>query len=112
MNKKIGYFEFIKSLINNPELLDALPQKVVFFDYENIDIWTHLFTPKRMELLKIIHEKNPRSITELAKLTNRKKENVHRDLELLQDYSIVKLEKHNRTAEPKVMKNAVIINLE
>jgi len=107
-----GYTSFIKNLINNPKLLDALPQKVVFFDYDNIDVWTHLFTPKRMELLKIIHLKNPRSITELANLTNRKKENVHRDLELLQDYSLVKIKKHNHRAEPKVVKNAVIISFE
>ena len=112
MTKKATYASFIKSIINNPELLDALPQKVVFFDYGNIDIWTHLFTPKRMELLKIIHEKNPRSIKELAKLTNRKKENVHRDLELLQEYSLVKIKKHNHCAEPKVLKNAVIISFE
>ena len=111
MKTKKGYFDFIKGLVDNPESLETLPDKVVFFDYTNMEVWTHIFTPKRMGLLRIIHEKNPRSISELAHLTGRKKENVHRDLELLRRYSIVKMEKHNRSAEPKVMKNAVIINL-
>jgi len=109
--KSKTYTEFINEMVDNPELLDKLPDRAVIYDHTNINIWREVSTPKRMELFKIIEEKNPRSISELARLTGRKKENVHRDLKLLQDHGLVKIKKHKHTAEPKIVKRAAIINL-
>ena len=109
--KSKTYFDLVGEIIDNPNLLDNLPDNAVVFDHTNVDIWREVSTPKRMELFKIIEEKNPRSISELARLTGRKKENVHRDLKILEKHDLVKMEKHKHTTEPKIMKRAAIINL-
>ena len=109
--KRKTYFDLLGEIIDNPVLLDNLPDNAIVFDHTNINIWRAVSTPKRMELFKIIEEKNPRSISELARLTGRKKENVHRDLKLLEKHDMIKIENHKHTSKPKIMKQAAIINL-
>jgi len=108
--KKEEFEKLMHDIVENPRMLESLPDNMIFLDPSST-IWTRCFTPKRMELLKIIHKKNPRSVTELAKLTNREVENVYRDLKELQKYELVELKKHGNHSEPKVTKAAIVISL-
>ena len=57
---------------------------------------------ENQELLRIILEARPRSITELGGLANRKKSNLSRTLKTLEKYGIVELKKAKGKIEPRV----------
>lgn len=51
----------------------------------------NLFTEENRQLLKIIAEQHPQSISELEKLTHRKASNLSRTLKKLEQYGLVRL---------------------
>jgi predicted transcriptional regulator len=64
------------------------------------------------ELLRIIAEKNPGSLDELARLTGRKKSNLSRTLKTMEGYGLVRLERGERgRITPKVTHDRVELAL-
>ncbi|MFO1189818.1 MAG: helix-turn-helix domain-containing protein [Alphaproteobacteria bacterium] len=59
-------------------------------------------------LLKIIAEKNPRSLDELSRLTGKAKSNLSRTLRTMERYGLIRLERGERgRITPKVMHDRV-----
>ncbi len=71
--------------------------KVWFTSIESV---AKVLSAGNRELLKVIAEKRPKSIDQLAKLTGRKKSNLSRTLRTMEGYGIVHLERgeHGRVA--------------
>lgn len=63
----------------------------IYFD--SIDIMRAVLTNKRLLILKVIRERKPASVYELAKILGRDIKNVNQDLKLLSDSGLVTLEK-------------------
>lgn len=64
------------------------------------------------ELLRVITEKAPSSLDELARLTGRKKSNLSRTLRTMEGYGLVHLERGARgRIAPKVMHDRVELDL-
>lgn len=63
----------------------------IYFD--SIDTMRAVLTNNRLLILKIIRERNPRSVYELAKILGRDLKNVNQDLKLLAEIGLVTLEK-------------------
>jgi len=61
-------------------------------NFVSLEAFNSFFTPKRMELLKLIHHKHPGSIYELAKIADRDLKNVQDDVALLARVGLVELE--------------------
>ncbi len=61
--------------------------------FQSIEQLKEFLTPKRIELLKVIKHKNPKSIYELAKMVKRKTENVNSDIKLLKNMGFVETKK-------------------
>lgn len=61
--------------------------------FASLEVVRNLLTPKRMELMRLIKHKQPKSLYELAKLAGRDYRNVHEDLQVLKDYGLVKMSK-------------------
>ena len=61
--------------------------------FESINTLRKVLTPKRLELLKVIKEKSPGSIYELAKIVDRDLKSVTTDVKVLEEYWLVSLEK-------------------
>ncbi len=61
--------------------------------FESIDALRRVLTPKRLEMLKAIKEKSPSSVYELAKILSRDLKSVNTDLQILEEYWLVSLEK-------------------
>ena len=64
------------------------------------------------ELLRIIADKAPRSLDELAQLTGRRKSNLSRTLKTMEAYGLVRLERGERgRLAPKVIHDRVELDL-
>jgi len=70
--------------------------------FESLKSLSQILDSKNQELLKIILDKNPQSLTELEKLTGRAKSNLSRTLKTLERYGIVELNKIKNTLVAKV----------
>ena len=70
--------------------------------FESTKSMSQVLSTENQELLRIILEARPRSITELGELANRKKSNLSRTLKTLEKYGIVELKKTKGKIEPRV----------
>ena len=67
------------------------PKKGLSFG--SVESFREFFTPRRLELLRVIKHKHPGSIYELAKLTNRDFKSVVTDIKILEKYSLIDIKK-------------------
>jgi len=67
--------------------------------FASIEAARNLLTPTRLALLRVIRDKRPGSIYELAKLVERDFKNVQGDLKLLERYGLVRLDRGRRTGK-------------
>lgn len=51
-------------------------------------------------MLRLIHERKPKSLTELAELTGRQVPNLSRTLSMMEGYGLVMIEKNARETQP------------
>ena len=59
-----------------------------------------ILTPERLRLIRTIKKKNPKSISILAKLLDRDRANVFRDLKYLEGLGLISLEQHKMETTP------------
>lgn len=97
--------KFIKDSLNYPELT---PDKLLVIDEK---LLVKIATPARMQLVKTIKSKKPRSVGELAKLVKRPVESVSRDLKILCFYGLVELVQAGKEKKPRVEKELLVISL-
>tara|TARA_Y100000310_G_scaffold342430_1_gene445664 strand:- start:5 stop:379 length:375 start_codon:yes stop_codon:yes gene_type:complete len=60
--------------------------------FEDVEVMRKILTPRRIELLKIIKHKHPKSIYELAKLLGRDPKSVNTDITILHQLGMLDLE--------------------
>ena len=70
--------------------------------FESTKSMSQVLSAENQELLRVIIANNPRSVTELEEMTNRKKSNLSRTLKNLEKYGIVELKKIKGRIIPKV----------
>ncbi len=85
------YGEHLNQLFEKVKLGDIhepAPHKIVARRAEDIG---KILTHERLRLLAIIRENQPESISELARMLNRKESNVHNDLTFLEGIGLLEL---------------------
>ena len=70
--------------------------------FESLQSMSQILSSDNQDLLKIIIEHNPRSLSALEKLSHRNKSNLSRTLKNLERYGIVELSKIEGRLVPKV----------
>jgi predicted transcriptional regulator len=60
-------------------------------------------------LLRLIHEKRPKSLTEVAELTGRQVPNLSRTLRMMEGYGLVVLNKNVREIQPVALATSFTI---
>ncbi len=70
---------------------DLIREESVVF--HSIEQFRKVMTNKRIELLKVIRHKKPKSVYELAKLVNRSVDNVNNDVRFLEQLGFIETEK-------------------
>src|SRR3972149_4584779 len=69
--------------------------------FESLEVMRKAITRERMKILKVIKEKHPASIYELAKLLNRNLKNVSDDVHYLAELGLIELEKGKSNGREK-----------
>ena len=70
-----------------------------------------VLTPCRMDLVRTIGEKKPKSVGELARAVKRPLESVSRDLRILENYGLLSLAKVGKIKKPEIEKDVLMIPL-
>ena len=70
--------------------------------FESVKSLSQVLSNENQELLKFIIQYKPQSLTELEKISHRRKSNLSRTLKKLESYGIVSLIKENGKVIPKV----------
>jgi len=70
--------------------------------FESLNSMAQVLSSENRELLRLILEKKPASLSELENLTGRKKSNLSRTLKTLERYGIVELHKEKNRLVPEV----------
>jgi predicted transcriptional regulator len=76
--------------VKEGKINESEPHKIVSRTAEDIG---KILTRERIRLLHIIREKKPESISELARLLDRKESNVHNDLTFLEGIGLLEIKK-------------------
>lgn len=76
--------------VKEGKINESEPHKIVSCTTEDIG---KILTRERIRLLHIIREKKPESISELARLLDRKESNVHNDLTFLEGIGLLEIKK-------------------
>jgi predicted transcriptional regulator len=87
------YGDYLNTLfekVKEGEITESEPHKIVARTTEDIG---KILTRERIRLLHIIREKKPESISELARILNRKESNVHNDITFLEGIGLLEIKK-------------------
>ncbi len=74
--------------------------KTSAYYFSSFEAFRKAMTPQRFALLKVIREKHPSSIQELATITGRDIKNISEDLKTLSNMDLVSMEQHGRSKAP------------
>jgi len=106
--KSVELFDkLLGSIIENPEIT---PDRVVILSLSKKKM-SEILTPARIELIKIIKEKNPESVGELVKITKRPLESISRDMRILANYGILEFIQTGKIKKPIIEKDMILIPL-
>lgn len=108
MDKTTQMFRrMIDFALENPELA---PSRVLVISLSKKSL-EKILTPSRIELVRTIKEKKPKSVGSLAKLTRRPIESVSRDLRILENYGLLTFSRAGRGKIPEIEKDVLMIPL-
>lgn len=89
---KQGLKEFTQAIKNIKKGSSSKGKKKSVY-FVSVEAMRRVLTPKRLELLHVIREKQPSSFYELARMSNRDLKNVQEDINLLARIGLVSLHK-------------------
>lgn len=67
--------------------------------FDSVEDMQKFLSPERIRLLKMVHEKNPKSIYELAKMLDRDRKNVTEDVKMLEGVGLIERKTAKRGKE-------------
>jgi len=109
MKKRMNAFEFMDKLLDiemaHP---GTLPERLVVIGAGDL---AKVATPARMELLREVESRPPRSVGELARRLGRPIEAVSKDLRILAGYGLLEMAKEGRVKRPRIEKDLLVVPL-
>jgi len=93
--------DIMKRIVDNP---DAYPDKILIAETKDM---TRVLTPNKLKIISVLSKNKPENIEQLAKLLNRSKDAVTKDLNFLEDFAVVGF----KGKKPYLDKDAIIIEL-
>lgn len=93
--------------LEKPELA---PSRVLVINMNKKSL-EKILTPGRMELIRVVKERKPESVGELARMVNRPIESVSRDLKTLENYGLLALIQVGKSKRPEIEKDVLMVPL-
>ncbi len=88
-NKEFGeHLNQIFEKVGRGEIGEDEPHKIIVNSIKDVD---KILTQERIRLLRVVGEKKPESISELARMLNRKESNVYNDVMYLEGMHLLEL---------------------
>ena len=84
--------------INGEQAKQEEPQ----YSFTSFEAFRKAMTPQRFALLKVIREKQPDSIKNLAAITHRDMKNISEDVKILLEMDLIEMEKHGKNKAPRL----------
>jgi len=97
--------EYLRESLKYPELTR---DKLVVIKEE---LLAKVATPARLRLVKLVRERKPKSVGELAALAKRPLESVSRDLRILCFYGLLDLVREGKQKKPVLEKQLLVVPL-
>jgi len=110
MNTKKGLDIFTNMINFSIEYPDLSPDRILVIDIGK-ETFNKVLSPSRLELIRVINNKKPKSIGELVNYLNRPVESISRDLKILSNYGILELVQIGKTKKPVIEKDMMLIPL-
>ncbi len=85
------------------ERLSEAPETICF---DSVEEMHRLLSPERVRLLRVVHEKRPESISELARMLKRDRKNVTDDVRMLEEVGLIE----RRTEKGKREKVELVVD--
>ena len=92
------FVEIIDTVIRGEMVTPQEPQ----YSFTSFEAFRKAMTPQRFALLKVIREKQPESIKELAAITGRDMKNISEDIKVLLEMDLIEMEKHGKNKAPRL----------
>ena len=86
-------------------------QKATGVYFTSLDAFRKALTPKRLELLRVIKDKAPASLRELAELSKRDLKNVSDDVKYLEQVGLIERRGTGRATKPTVGYDAIALEI-
>jgi predicted transcriptional regulator len=80
--------------------------------FESVEALLHLLTPLNRQLLAIIRDRKPQSVTELAELTGRAQPNLTRTLAKLEGAGFITMKSVGRRKAPRVAVKKIVVEID
>ncbi len=90
--------EIMDAVIRGENVKEEKPQ----YTFTSFEAFRKAMTPQRFALLKVIRDKQPESIKELAAITSRDMKNISEDVKILLDMDLIEMEKHGKNKAPRL----------
>lgn len=107
-----GVREVLEDFVKTGEAIEGgervKKEKGIYF--ESIKGFRRALTPKRLELLRLIKERHPGSLQELARLAKRDTKNIVTDIEILEGLDLIEMKRRRegrRESIPTVEYDAI-----
>ena len=88
------------------------PSDAAVQSFTSVEALVRLLTPENRYLLSVIRDRKPKSIAELAKLTDRAASNLTRTLAKLEGAGFVRMKTENRRKVPTVEIRKILIEID
>jgi predicted transcriptional regulator len=85
------------------------PEKGLYFT--SFEVFRRALTPKRLELLRLIKTKKPRSINELARIAKRDVKNVADDVKYLHQIGLVETKETDHKTTPVIKYDRIALEI-
>ncbi len=101
---------FTKMVKFSVEYPDLAPDRLLIIDMGK-ETFEKILSSSRLELIRAINEKSPKSVGELAEILDRPVESISRDLKILSNYGILKLIQVGKVKRPVIEKDMLLVPL-
>jgi predicted transcriptional regulator len=97
----------MKAVMNGEPVQPKTPE----YNFTSFEAFRKALPVQRFNLLKVIRDKHPGSLQELAAITGRDLKNISEDVKVLVEMGLVELNRQNRAKQPQLACEGIMLQI-